>query len=269
MCSTNSEFYRSRLHGKKVLVTGASSGIGRETAIEMAREGAEVVLNYYKNAEGADSAAREINGWGGKAHIVRADLGDVSEARRLAEQAIQMMNGIDILVNNAGISKTYRFFDVTQDEFDELYNVNIRGMFFCSQVAAAYMAENGGGSIVNVSSVHGMASLPGYSVYASTKVAIIQFSRQLAVELARYRIRINCVVPGCILVPRNFEDNLDLDAEEIAKTIPFKTVGTTQDIAKTIIFLASDDAKYITGNVTVVDGGLLAKLAFQTPESVE
>jgi len=255
-----------RLQGKRALITGASSGIGRETAIYMAAEGAEVVLNYCNNAEGAESAVREITERGGRAHMIKADLGDVKQARQLAEQSIERMGGIDILVNNAGISKTYRFFDVTQEDYDRLYDIDMRGMFFCTQVAAQYMAKHGGGNIVNISSIHGIDSLPGYSVYAPVKAAIIQFTRQLAVELAPSRIRVNCVAPGCILVERNFTDNPGLDVDALAKTIPSQTVGEPADIAKAVIFLASDDAKYITGDITVIDGGILAKSSFRSPE---
>ena len=255
------------VHKKKALVTGASSGLGRETALELAREGAEVALGFSGNEAGAVSAAAEIERIGGRAHVIRADLSVASEAKRLADDAAALMGGLEILVNNAGITKTKRFFEMTEEDYDKSFDLNMRGIFFCAQAAAKHMAKSGGGSIVNMSSTHAMASLPGYSVYASTKGAIVSFTKQLAVELARKGIRVNCIVPGCILVDRNFSNNPETDAAIIAESIPSGTIGTPSDIAKTIVFLASGAASYVNGAVIVADGGLLCKNAIVTPEA--
>ncbi|MED9904927.1 MAG: glucose 1-dehydrogenase [Lachnospiraceae bacterium] len=258
-----------RVQNKKALITGSSTGLGREIALELAREGAEVTLHYARGHQGAKSAAEEINRAGGKAHVVQGDLRKTEDAQRIVREAAAAMGGIDILVNNAGLTDTMRFLEVKPEDFDNLFNLNIRGMFFCAQEAVRYMQKNGNGSIINMSSMHGIASLPGYSIYAPTKGAIIALTKQLSVELAADAIRVNCIAPGCIIVPSDYEKNPDLDVQEIAEAIPMKAVGNPLDVAKLAVFLASDDAKYITGDVTVIDGGILAKAAFATPEAVE
>ena len=257
-----------QLTDKKALVTGAGTGLGKAMAIELGRRGAHVCVHYSKSKEGAEETADIIRKAGAIADIISADLGDVDQAQQLVQTAIEHMDGIDILINNAGMTNTMRFTDVTPDDFNELFNVNFRGMFFCAQAAIKYMRNHKRGAIINISSVHAMNTLPGYSIYAPSKGAIVSFTKQLAIEVARLGIRVNCIIPGCILVEADYRKNPDLSETEIGNCIPCGFTGQPEDIGKMAAFLASDEAKYITGSIHVVDGGLLAALAFSTPEAV-
>ncbi|MCZ7545698.1 MAG: SDR family NAD(P)-dependent oxidoreductase [Anaerolineae bacterium] len=178
------EVHMQKLHGKRALVTGSGTGIGREVALELARQGADVVLHYASSKGGAESAEEEIRALGRKVAVLQADLGDVDACFDLVDRAAGFLGGLNVLVNNAGLTETATFLDVTPALFDRLYHINIRGQFFCAQRAARYMLEAQGGAIINMTSVHGLLSLPGYSVYAGTKGAIIAWTRELAIELA-------------------------------------------------------------------------------------
>ncbi len=247
-----------KLAGKKALITGAGTGIGREVALEFYRQGADVVLHYSSSKKGAESAVEEIKARGGKALCLQADLGQVSECFRLVDTAAEFLGGLDILVNNAGITEVWDFMTVTPDQFNLLYNVNIRGEFFCAQQAVRHMLKVGKGAIVNMTSVHGFAGMLGHSVYAGTKGAIIAWTREAACELAPKNIRMNAVAPGWIVVESHFTKYKDYDTEEGAKTIPRKRVGQPIDIARACVYLASDDADFVIGQTLIVDGGTLA-----------
>ncbi len=248
-----------RLQGKKALITGSGTGIGREVALEFARQGASVVLHYSSSRDGAESAVEEIKQNGGKASLLQANLGDVDDCGALVDYAASFLGGLDILVNNAGITEWGPFDDVTPEQFNKLYHVNIRGEFFCAQHAVKHMSDHGG-VIVNLTSVHGLAGQPGHSIYSGTKGAIIAWTRELAMELAPRKIRVNAVAPGWIVVPSHFVRYENYSTEEGAKQIPWGRVGVPLDIAKACVFLASDDADYIVGTVLTVDGGLTGLL---------
>ncbi|MGO9581837.1 MAG: SDR family NAD(P)-dependent oxidoreductase [Acidimicrobiales bacterium] len=248
-----------RLQGKRALVTGSGTGIGREIALEFARQGADVVLHYSSSREGAESAVEEINESGGRASCLRAHLGDVDDCVNLVEYAVSFLGGLDILVNNAGITEWGPFDEVTPEQFDGLYNVNIRGQFFCAQCAVKHMGEHGG-AIVNMTSVHGLEGQSGHSIYAGTKGAIIAWTRALAIELAPRKIRVNAVAPGWIVVPSHYLRYENYSVEEGGKQIPWGRVGVPLDIAKACVFLASDEADYIVGTVLPVEGGLTSVL---------
>ncbi len=248
-----------RLQGKRALITGSGTGIGREVALEFARQGADVVLHYSNSREGAESAVEEIKTSGGKASLLRADLGKVEDCAGLVDYAASFLGGLDILVNNAGITEWGPFDDVTPEQFNKLYHVNIRGDFFCAQRAVRHMGDHGG-AIVNMTSVHGLEGQPGHSVYSGTKGAIIAWTRELAVELAPRKIRVNAIAPGWIVVPSHYVRYENYSTEEGARQIPYARVGVPLDIAKACVFLASDDADYIVGAVLTVDGGLTALL---------
>ncbi|MCD6520244.1 MAG: glucose 1-dehydrogenase [Anaerolineae bacterium] len=251
------------LEGKRVLVTGAGIGIGRGIALEMARQGADVVLSYYRSEEGAQSAVEEILALGHRAVAMHADLSQVPECFRLVGEAVEFLGGLDVLVNNAGVTLFKPFEEVTEADFDFLYGLNIRGQFFCAQRAARVMREQGnGGVIINILSVHALAGFPGVSVYSGTKGAIMAWTRALAVELAPYRIRVLGIAPGAIEVPRYYTEIKDYSAERMGKAIPWGRVGYPEDIGKVCAFLASEQADYIVGETVVVDGGLLARMAF-------
>ncbi len=247
-----------KLEGKLALVTGSGAGIGREVALEFARQGAAVALHYANSRAGAESAVNEIVAAGGRAVALKADLGQVSECVRLVDEAAAFLGGLDILVNNAGITEVWTFLEVTPEQFDQLYHVNIRGQFFCAQRAVHYLLQRGGGAIVNMTSVHGFAGMKGHAVYAGTKGAIIAWTREIGIELAPRNIRVNAVAPGWIEVPSHYTKYEGYDTRDGARQIPRGRVGQPIDVAKACVYLASDDADFVIGQTWIVDGGTLA-----------
>ncbi|MCY3902433.1 MAG: 3-oxoacyl-ACP reductase FabG [Caldilineaceae bacterium] len=247
-----------RMEGKRVLVTGSGTGIGRGVALEFAKEGAAVVLHYAHSEAGAASAVEEIRQGGGKAAVFKADLAEIDQVQDLAEQARGFLGGIDVLVNNAGITMNKPFLQVTPEQFDTLYNVNIRGMFFLTQAVAPDMIEQGDGAVVNLTSVHAFAGMTEHTVYAGTKAAIVGFTRVLSLELAQKGVRVNAIAPGWILVENHLKVLGDFDQEAAAGEIPAGVLGAPYDVGKLAVFLASEENRYIVGQTVVIDGGQLA-----------
>jgi len=247
---------------KRILVTGAGTGLGREIALEFARRGATVAIHYSHSNTGADSAVREILEFGGRAKAFQADFTEVRQVKELANEAIDYLEGIDVLVNNAGITMTLEFEDVTPEQFDTLYSVNVRAQFFALQTTLPTMLKQKSGAVINLSSVHGFRAFKGHSVYAGTKGAIIAQTRELAVELAPRGIRVNAVAPGAIPVENHFKASGSNDTTALAKLIPCGFAGTPLDIANIVVFLASDQARYIIGQTIVVDGGTTSWMSF-------
>jgi NAD(P)-dependent dehydrogenase (short-subunit alcohol dehydrogenase family) len=254
-----------KLTGRKAVVTGAGTGIGREVALECAREGADVVLHYAHAEAGAQSAADEIRSMGRQAAVFRADFDRVEEVLQMADQAIAFLGKVDCLVNNAGITFNRPFLAVTPEQFDRMYHVNVRAQYFLLQRIAANMLENGGGSVCNLTSIHGLQGAPEHSVYAGTKGAIIAYTRALAMELAHKGIRLNAIAPGCVMVENYHKAIPDFDEEgarQWAKNaIPVARAGTPRDIARLAVFLCSDDAEYIVGQTIVADGGTVSLMS--------
>ena len=257
-----------RLEGKKALVTGAGTGIGREIAVEFAREGADVVLHYAHSGAGAESAVTEIQTLGRRAAAFGADFGNTEEVRGLAGRALEFLGGLDCLVNNAGITMNMPFLDVTPEQFDTLYNVNVRAQFVLTQAAARHMIGHGGGAICNLTSVHGLQGAPEHTVYAGTKGAIIAYTRTLGVELAHQGIRVNAIAPGWIFVENHLKampgSTPEAFAEMGEQAIPAARIGSPLDVAKLAVFLCSDDASFIAGQTFVVDGGTTALMSLFT-----
>jgi NAD(P)-dependent dehydrogenase (short-subunit alcohol dehydrogenase family) len=250
---------RQRFAGKKVLVTGAGTGIGREIALEFAREGADVVLHYAHSGTGAESAVAEIQAMGRRAAALKADFGSLPEPAQLARRAIEFLGGLDCLVNNAGITFNKPFLKVAPEQYETVFNVNMRAQFFLTQAAVGHMLEHGGGAICNLTSVHGLQAAPEHTVYAATKGAIIAYTRVLGVELAHKGIRVNAIAPGWIMVenhakavPDYTEEKARADARD---SVPAGRPGVPVEIAKMALFLCSDDAQFIVGQTVVVDGG--------------
>jgi NAD(P)-dependent dehydrogenase (short-subunit alcohol dehydrogenase family) len=249
-----------KLVGKKAVVTGSGTGIGREVALEFARQGADVVLHYAHAAAGAESAVAEIQAMGRKAAAFKADFDRVDEVLQLADKAVGFLGQVDCLINNAGITFNRPFGRVTLEQFDRLYHVNVRAQFFLTQRIAEDMLKHGGGAVVNVTSIHGVSGAPEHSVYAGSKGAIIAYTRTLSVELAHKGIRVNAIAPGCIPVENYAKvmgGNYDPVAmvEWAANAIPVGHVGTPLDISKLAVFLCSEDAEFIVGQTIVADGG--------------
>lgn len=250
-----------KLRGKRALITGSGTGIGREIALEFHRQGADVILHYAGSRSGAESAVAQITAAGGKATCYQADLSQVEECARLVDSAADFMGGLDVLVNNAGITEVWDFLDVTPQQFDLLYHVNIRGEFFCAQRAVTHMLKQGTGAIVNLTSVHGYAGMPGHSVYAGTKGAIIAWTRELGIELADRNIRVNAVAPGWIEVESHYVKYADYDTSSARTRVPRGRVGQPLDVAKACVYLASDDADYVVGTTLLVDGGTIGLMS--------
>lgn len=248
-----------RLDGKVALVTGSSQGIGLGIAIRLAKEGADVVINYRSHPEGAKEALAQVEATGRKGHMIQADLGQVTEVRRLVAESIAHFGKLDILVNNAGIEKHADFWDVTEEEYDAVMNVNLKGVFFSTQEMVKHLREtNRPGKIINISSVHEELPFPHFTAYCVSKGGMRMLTRNLGVELGQFGITINNVAPGAIETPINsklLNDPAKLGA--LLSNIPLNRLGQPDDVAAMVAFLASSDADYITGTTFFVDGGLL------------
>lgn len=251
-----------RLEGKKTLITGAGTGIGQEIALEYARQGAEIVLHYFNSGDGAKDAVSKITSAGGKATALKADFDKVQPCFNLVDQSIAFLGGLDILVNNAGYSLDKNFLDTTPEEFDFVFNVNVRAQFFCAQQAVKYwLKENWKGTIINLASIDGLRGNVNKSAYSGTKGAVIAWTRELGVELAAKGIRVNAIAPGWIEVDRNHRDIKRFDGKIAGAIIPVQRIGHVSDIAKAAVYLRSDDSEFMIGQTMVVDGGTTAKMA--------
>jgi len=252
-----------RMKGKRVLVTGSGTGIGREVALEFCREGADVVFHYSGSRDGAMSAVEQARREGAaKGTAIQADFRQFDAPAALAAQAIDFLGQIDIVVNNASITMNVPFENVTDQQFDTLFAVNIRAMYFLSQAVVRTMLPRKSGVIVNTSSIHAVEAYPEHTVYAATKGAINAFTRCLAIELAPKGIRVNAVVPGSVEVEAYYKIFDHFDPGAAGKGIPVGFLGQPIDIAKAVLFLASDDARYIVGQALIVDGGTTSWMPF-------
>ena len=246
-----------KLKGKVALVTGASKGIGRGIALGMAKEGANVIINYCSDKEGAIRVAEEVEKMGRKFLVCRADVSVSSEVNKMVETAIKSFGKIDILINNAGIAVWKPFFEVSEEIWDRTLNVNLKGAFLCSQAVARDMAKKGGGNIVHISSNGGYAALDCLVHYCASKGGLTLLTKAMAVELAPYKIRVNTVAPGTVEIKRNFKEDPNYP-DNWRPYIPMKRVAQVEDVVMPVIFLASEESSYITGQVLYVEGGLLA-----------
>lgn len=252
-----------RMQGKRVLVTGAGTGIGKAIALEFCREGADVVIHYSGSREGALAAVDQARSEdAGKVTAIQADFREKDAATRLGREAIEFLGGVDVLVNNASITMNRTFEQVTPEQFDTLYNVNIRSMFFLSQAVTPSMRQQGSGVIINVSSIHALEGYQEHTVYAGTKGAIVAFTRVLAIELAPQGIRVNGIAPGAVEVENHHKIFGSYDREAFGRMIPSGFPGEPADIAKVAVFLASDDARYIVAQTLIVDGGTTSWMPF-------
>ena len=253
------------LSGKRALITGSGTGIGRQIALCFARQGAAVAVHYSHSAAGAEAVVREITHGGGKAEAFKAGFGEVAPLQAMAREAAAFLGGVDVLVNNAGITMNRPFAQTSVEQFDTLYAVNVRAPFFLSQALLPELEESKG-VIINISSVHAYEGCTEHSVYAGTRGAIVSFTRQLAIELAPRGVRVAGIAPGAVPVDSHFKSMSDVERQQAiqdcGKGIPCGFAGTPEDIAGVVIFLASDAARYIVGQTLVVDGGTTSWLPF-------
>ncbi len=241
---------------KTVLITGSSRGIGKQTALEFARRGYNVVVNYNKAENEAVSLKNEITKFNENIKIFKCDVSDRNQAKSLIDFTVDSFGKIDILVNNAGISYQSLFTDITLKEWRKVFSVNVEGTFNCSQFAVKDMLKYHEGKIINISSIWGMTGASCEVHYSASKAAIIGFTKALAKELGPSNIQVNCVAPG--IVDTDMNGNISKDIMlELTSQIPLGRIGIASDISKTIFFLCSEDANFITGQIISPNGGFL------------
>lgn len=241
---------------KCALITGATRGIGKQIAITLAKQGYNIALNYRKENEELENTKKEIEKIGVQVIAVKGDVANFEECENFVKQVIERFGQIDVLVNNAGITKDMLLMRMKKEDFEQVIDTNLVGTFNVTKNVVPYMMKARSGRIINISSVVGISGNAGQTNYSASKAGIIGFTKSLAKEIASRNILVNAVAPG--FIETNMTDVLKDDVkQEIAKNIPLKRMGTTQDVANVVKFLVSDDSSYITGQVINVDGGML------------
>ena len=255
----------STLRGRAALVTGGGRGIGRAIALELGRAGADVAVNYYVEPERAEATAADITALGVRGMTVAGDVGDAADAQRMIDEVVTRFGRIDILVNNAGTQTWTPFLEVTEREWDLVIRTNLKGCFLCTQAAARRMRSTGG-VIVNIGSGCNKVPFPGLVAYTASKGGIEMLTKVAAVELAPYRIRVNCVAPGAVDVERT---RLELDdyAGTWGALTPLGRIGEPADVARAVRFLATDDSAFVTGQTLWVDGGMFTQPPWPTQKT--
>ena len=241
---------------KCALITGATRGIGKKIAITLAKQGYNIALNYRKENEELENTKKEIEEIGVQILAVKGDVANFKDCENFVKQVIERFGQIDVLVNNAGITKDMLLMRMKKEDFEQVIDTNLVGTFNVTKNVVPYMMKARYGRIINISSVVGISGNAGQTNYSASKAGIIGFTKSLAKEIASRNILVNAVAPG--FIETNMTDVLKDDVkQEIAKNIPLKRMGTAQDVANVVKFLASDDSSYITGQVINVDGGML------------
>ncbi len=250
--------FSSRLLGRRALVTGSSKGIGRGIALRLAQEGADVVINYNSDPKGAEEALADVLAAGRKGVMIQGNTGSVDAVRALVAQSADALGGLDVLVNNAGIERHAPFWDVTEQDYDRVLDVNLKGVFFGTQAFVQHCRAAGqGGKVINISSVHEDLAFPNFAPYCASKGGLRMLARTLAVELGPLGITINNIAPGAIETPMNAKLLNDAEKlEALTRQIPLGRLGKPGDVAGLAVFLASSDSDYVTGSTYFVDGGL-------------
>ncbi len=247
------------LEGRVAIVTGAGSGIGQNISIRLAKEGACVVVDYIGGDEGANETLRSIHEAGGQAISFAADITKLDQVQALVEKTYETYGGCDILVNNAGMEKKAEFWDVTEEDYDKVLSVNLKGPFFLTQAFVRKLrAAQKKGRIINISSVHEDMAFPGFATYCMSKGGMRMMTRDLCVELGPLGITVNNVAPGAVRTPINaalLDDKEKM--EHLRQNIPLGYMASVEDISGLVAFLASDEASYITGSTLFIDGGLI------------
>lgn len=245
------------LVGKVAIVTGAGSGIGHAIAERFGREGAAVCVNYFGHENQAEELAALISRAARKSIAVKADVSDPDQVQHMVQRVLKELGRIDLLVNNAGVESSAPFLEITEESWDKMLNVDLKGAFLCAQACGRAMKEHGG-SIINISSIHEDHTFPGFTPYCAAKGGMRMMMRNAALELSQYRIRVNNIAPGAIATPINEATMHDSKKmAELHRIIPLGQMGTPADVAEVALFLASDRARYVTGSTYYVDGGMV------------
>lgn len=242
--------------GKNVVVTGGSRGIGRAIAIEFGKKGANVVINYVSSDAEAEKVAEEIKSLGGNAILVKGDISSFEEGKKLIDETVKVFGTIDILINNAGITKDGLIMRMKEEHFDKVIDINLKGVFNTCKSAVSHMLKQRSGKIINISSVVGVVGNAGQANYAASKAGVIGLTKSIAKEVGARGVTVNAVAPGFIK-----SDMTDVLSEKVKDgmlgLIPLNRFGNVEDVARTVVFLASEGGDYITGQVINVDGGMV------------
>lgn len=244
------------LEGKVALVTGASRGIGREIALELAREGCNVAVNYSGSEAKANEVVDEIKGLGREAIAVQCNVSDSDAVQAMVKETISQFGSVDILVNNAGITKDNLLMRMKEAEWDDVININLKGVFLCTKAVTRQMMKQRSGRIIDISSIVGVSGNPGQANYVAAKSGVIGLTKTTAKELAPRGITVNAIAPG--FISTDMTDQLPQDVRnEMLKQIPLSRFGDPQDIARVVTFVASESASYMTGQTLHIDGGMV------------
>ena len=241
---------------KTVFVTGASRGIGKEVALKYAENGYDVIINYVSDKTDVEALEKEFKEKGADTLILKADVSNPEEVQKIVDKAIEKFEKIDVLVNNAGITRDNLLMRMSEEEFDKVLEINLKGTFLVTKAVTKYMMKKRSGSIINLSSVVGVAGNAGQCNYSASKAGIIGFTKSIAKELASRNIRANAVAPGFIETDMTAVLS-DSVKESIHNQIPLKRMGSAKEVAELIYFLGSEKSSYITGQVINVDGGMV------------
>lgn len=246
------------LEGRTALVTGGGGGVGRGIAIELARAGCRVAVNYFSGPDLAEETVAQIKGIGGDAFTVRGNVADAGDVKAMFAAVLARFPRLDILVNNAGVQTWKPFLEVTEAEWDLVIDTNLKGCFLNSQAAALHMKEHGGGAIVNIGSGCNKIAFPNLVAYTASKGGVEMLTKVAAVELGGYGIRVNCVAPGSIEIERTRGEGGDF-ARIWSEVTPLGRVGTPSDVGQAVVYLASAAASFVSGQTLWVDGGVFSQ----------
>lgn len=248
----------NELAGKVAVVTGAGSGIGYAIAERLGAAGASVVVNFFGYEKEAEDLAAKLTATGMKSVAIKADVSDGAQVQAMVDDAVKELGSVDILVNNAGVESPAPFLEISEALWDKMLHIDLKGAFLCAQACARVMKEKGGGSIINISSVHEDVPFPGFAPYAAAKGGMRMLMRNAALELAPFKIRVNNIAPGAIKTPIQVATGLDADKEaRIDAIVPLGRMGRPEEVAEVALFLASERASYVTGSTYYVDGGMV------------
>lgn len=247
------------LDGKVAIVTGAGSGIGHAIAQLFGSEGASVVVNYFGYEQDAEALAKQLSDAGHRSIALKADVSSSADVASMVEATTKEFGRVDVLVNNAGIESPAPFLDMAEDHWDKIVDVDLKGAFLCAQACGRVMRDHGGGSIVNISSIHEDVPFPGFTHYCAAKGGLRMLMRNAALELAPFKIRINNIAPGAIKTPIQSATGADFAEKErrLDEIIPWGRLGTPEEVAQVALFLASERSSYVTGSTYYVDGGMV------------